>query len=460
MARHRITFWLFLLVALSPATRAVANGEEGTAAAWLPFVTQEFRDWRSTLAARGVEFGLTYVMDNFANVTGGVKRGGIEFGRFDARFDADLEKLIGWSGAKVHANSFGLYGTGLAHTNILNLANISEVEALPDLRLYELWIEQTLWGGALAIKVGQQVADIEFFDSQTDDLFVNGTFGWPTIFAVNLPDGGPSPPIAVPGVRVKAQPTDWVTVFAAIFNGNAAGPSCQGEPQRCDHHGLAMRVNDDPLLIGQVRFDYNLGLLPGNFTPGAWYHTGQFADQRFTAGGFLIADPSGPGVPNQLRGNNGLFAVLEQTLYRAPGDDTKGVSASAKGITAFARVAHSPPDRNLIDFYADGGIGFSRLVPGRPYDRFGVAIAYMHISNQVRLLDDDTQHFNGAPMPMRTFDAVIEVIYEAHVATGWLIEPFFQYVFRPGIPNPYNPVGVTTRIGDAAVFGLTSVLKY
>ena len=62
----------------------------------------------------------------------------------------------------------------------------------------------------------------------------------------------------------------------------------------------------------------------------------------------------------------------------------------------------------------------------------------------------------------RTFEAVIEVIYEAHVATGWLIEPFFQYVFRPsgGIPNPYNPVGVATRIGDAAVFGLTSVLKY
>ena len=45
---------------------------------------------------------------------------------------------------------------------------------------------------------------------------------------------------------------------------------------------------------------------------------------------------------------------------------------------------------------------------------------------------------NGAPMPMRTFEAVIEVIYEAHVATGWLIEPFFQYVFAPleGFPIP------------------------
>ena len=135
---------------------------------------------------------------------------------------------------------------------------------------------------------------------------------------------------------------------------------------------------------------------------------------------------------------------------------------SAKGITAFARVTHSPPDRNLIDFYADAGISFSRLVPGRPDDRFGFAAAYMHISNHVRQFDDDTQHFNGEPMPLRTFEAVVEASYEAHVMPGLLVHPFFQYVFRPagGIPNPYNPPRVTTRIGDAAVFGLTSTMKF
>jgi len=53
------------------------------------------------------------------------------------------------------------------------------------------------------------------------------------------------------------------------------------------------------------------------------------------------------------------------------------------------------------------------------------------------------------------------VIYEAHVKPGWLLQPYFQYVFRPsgGIPDPNDPSGVT-RIGDAAIFGLTTTIKY
>src|SRR4029077_13053562 len=94
---------------------------------------------------------------------------------------------------------FAIYGHGLTHTNILNLATISEIEAQPETRLYEAWLEQSFWGGKLMIKAGQQAADIEFFDSQTDDLFINGTFGWPAIKATNLPAGGAAAPR--PGAR-------------------------------------------------------------------------------------------------------------------------------------------------------------------------------------------------------------------------------------------------------------------
>ena len=448
------------------ASPVVAGSDDKSAASWLPFSTKESNETRGRLAKQGVEFGLIYVMDNITNVTGGTRRGGIEFGRFDPYLDLDLEKLMGWTGATLHANAYGLYGTGLTHTHILNFATISEIEALPDLRLYELWVEQTLWGGAVAIKVGQQAADIEFFDSETDDLFINATFGWPAIFSQDLPAAGPSPPIAVPGVRLKGQFSDQITAFGAIFNGNPAGPSCTKPPQLCDEHGLAFRVNDDPWLIGQIKFDYSLlfgtSSLPGNFTPGAWYHTGPFDDKHLTAMGQSIADPSGLGLPNKLRGNYGVFATLEQTLYRAPGADQKGVSATAKGITTFARAAFSPSDRNLIDFYADYGISFNRLMPGRPEDRFGFAAAYMHISNDVHLLDEDAEHFSGQPVPLRTFEMVVEAIYEAHIKPGWLLQPFFQYVFRPagGIQNPYNPPGTTARIGDAAIFGLTSTIRY
>ena len=115
----------------------------------------------------------------------------------------------------------------------------------------------------------------------------------------------------------------------------------------------------------------------------------------------------------------------------------------------------------MIDLYLDGGIGFAGLVPGRPLDRFGMAVAYMRISNADRNLDRDIQVFSGQPSPVRSNETLLELIYEAHIKPGWLLAPYFQYVFRPsgGIPNPTDPSGVS-RIGDAAVLGLTTTLKY
>src|SRR5882724_5677936 len=273
-------------------TGAQAGAKDESAAEWL--APKWFNEWHDALTAKGLNLGATYIGDNIANVSGGIKRGAIHLGRFEFSVDADLEKLAGWTGARFFANTFEIYGRGLTRNYLHNLATISETEALPDLRLYTAYIEQSLRNGAVNIRVGQQAADVEFFDSQTDDLFINGTFGWPAIKATNLPAGGPAPPIAVPGIRVKAALSDRITVFGAVFNGNAARPG-DGDPQTRDNHGLAFRVNDPPWIIGQVRFDYAIDIggrsLPGNFTPGVWRHYCRFDDQRFTAQGFSIADP-------------------------------------------------------------------------------------------------------------------------------------------------------------------------
>lgn len=447
----------------SAVSGAFAAAKDESAVDWFP-LPQWTNDWRASLADKGIALGATYIIDNIGNASGGMKRGAINFGRLDLGVDADLEKLVGWAGAKAHANVFAIYGHGLSRCCVGNLATISEIEALPDVRLYEAYIEQTLLNGALSIKVGQQAADVEFFDSQTDDLFVNGTFGWPAIKATGLPAGGPSPPIAVPGIRIKAQPTENFTAFAAIFNGDPARPGA-GDPQRRDDHGLAFRLKDPPWIIGQVRWDYSLDIagmrLPGNITPGAWHHFGNFNDQRWTAEGISLVDPAGSGIPARRRGNDGLFVVFEQTLYRPPSSNEPRVSASVPGVTAFTRVAYSPPDRNLIELYVDGGVSVSGLVPRRPQDRFGVAVAYMQISGDARALDSDNRALFDPAYPIRSNETLLELIYEAHIKPGWMLAPYFQYVWRPsgGIPNPLNPTSVA-RIGDAAVFGLTSTFKF
>ncbi|MET4116251.1 porin [Bradyrhizobium sp. JR4.1] len=444
------------------STSALAGAKDENAAEWL--APKWFNEWHDGLANKGLNFGAAYIADNIGNLSGGVRRGAIHFGRLDLSVDADLDKLVGWSGGRFYANAFVIYGRGLSRNCIMNLATISEIEALPDQRLYNAYFEQSFFNDRLNIRAGQQAADVEFFDSQTDDLFINGTFGWPAIKASNLPAGGPAPPIAVPGIRIKAALSDQVTLFGAVFNGDPSGPGNQ-DPQLRDHHGLAFRVNDPPWVIGQVRFNYDLDIggrsLAGNFTPGAWKHYGSFDSQRFATDGRSIADPDGSGIPAKLRGNYGIFAVIEQVLYRPPEVRESTTSASIPGVTAFGRIAYSPPDRNLIDLYLDGGIGFVGFVSGRPLDRVGVAAAYMRISNSARNLDVDTQFFTGIQSPVRSNETLIEMIYEAHIKPGWLIAPYFQYVFRPsgGIPNPDDPSGVA-RIGDAAVFGVTTTIRY
>src|SRR3954463_12484695 len=163
---------------------------------------------RTALEKAGITFSLTYIGETLGNSTGGLRRGTIYEGRLDAQFDADLEKLVGWSGATFHTNSYQIHGHGLTKFYLDNLMTASGIEALPSTRLYELWLEQKVLNDKVALRVGQLAADTEFLVSQYATLFVNATFGWPAIPGVNLPSGGPAYPLATPAVRLKIAPTD------------------------------------------------------------------------------------------------------------------------------------------------------------------------------------------------------------------------------------------------------------
>ncbi len=432
-----------------------ANADDTKAPATLGFLTTSRLS--DAFAKLGIQFNATYIGEVFGNASRGVRQGGVLTGRLDFGTDIDLDKMMGWTGAKFHANLFQINGQGLSRDYIGNLMLVSNIEALPSTRLYEVWIEQSLWNNKIAIRVGQQAADVEFFDSLYDDIFINSSVGWPAILGINLPSGGPSPPLAVPGIRIKAQLSDPITAYLAIFDGNAAGPGAE-DPQIRNPNGLAFRVNDPPLVIGQVRYGFNLGQesvgLPGAIEVGGWYHAGPFNDQRFTAQGISLANPLGSGVPGQLQTDHGLFILYEQLLARA-------AAGSGKGIGVFARASVAPSDRNLIDLYLDGGIEFLGVTPSRPNDTFGIAIEYIRISNAAQQYDRDQQIFANAAVPIRDYEAVLELTYQAEIMPGWMLQPTFQYVVHPagGAVDPNDP-SHTKRIKDAAVFGLRTILKF
>jgi porin len=323
---------------------------------------------------------------------------------------------------------------------------------LPATRAYELWIEQSLLRDRLAIRVGQQAADVEFFDSRYDDVFANSALGWPGITGINLPGGGPSPPLAVPGVRVKATLSEQLAAYVAVFDGYPASPGT-GDAQIGNPHGVLFRVNDPPWVIGQLRYGFDAGKgHPAKIVVGGWKHFGSFDDMRFGANGRLLADPLSFGLARKLNGNWGLYAVYEQLL-------TPAVAGSDNGIGFFFRASASPGDRNLISLYLDGGLEFIGVGSARPNDKIGIGVTYARISDSARQADSDIAIMTGSAFPRRDYEAVIELTYAAQVSEHCVMQPIFEYVIHPGggILNPYAPA---QRIKNAAVFGFRTTITY
>jgi porin len=404
----------------------------------------------------GIKFAATYIGETLGNASGGLKQGVIYEGRLNLAVDVDLQKLAGLREVTFHANMFQIHGDGLSRSYLNNFMVASGIEALPSTRLYEIWFEKK-WGDKFALRAGQLAADTEFINAKYTDVFTNASLGWPAITSVNLPSGGPSPPLAALGVRARANINDNLTIAAAIFDGDAAGPGPQ-DPQIRDNAGINFRINDPPLVIGEVQYIWNGKKgdpgLDGKFKVGGWHHFGAFDDQRFTAQGVSLASSLGSGVPASLSQDSGIYSVFEQKLFRVGNDDDRGI-----GI--YARVSSSPGDRNLIDLYADGGVELIGLSDARPKDKFGIAVGYARVSSQARALDADFQQLMGPAWPARRFEALATAVYQYEVRAGWTLQPNFQYFVHPG-GGATNPLGTTPGrvLKDAAVFGLRTVLKF
>ncbi|WP_375457552.1 carbohydrate porin [uncultured Enterovirga sp.] len=413
---------------------------------------------RSFLKSGGIEYSATYIAETLGNARGGVRRGAVYTGRLDLQLDADLETLAGWKGATFHTNAYFIHGQGLSGRFVGNLLTVSSIEALPASRLYEIWFEQKLFADALSIRVGQLAADTEFLVSQTATLFVNSTFGWPNITGVNLPSGGPSYPLATPGIRAKFLPAKGLSLQVGLFNGDPAGPTSDvPDPQRRNCCGTDFRLRDPAFLIGEAAYAYNTEKgspgEPGTVTLGGWHHLSRFDSQRFDADGLSRADPSSSGNAGRLRGNSGVYGIIDQTIYREADNQNNGASV-------FLRASASPSDRNLVDLYLDAGIAYKGLFEGRPNDTMGFGFGVSRISRAASALDRDVALFGGQPVPVRSGEAVLEATYQAVLAPGITLQPDLQYIIRPGggVINPRDPYG--RPIGNATVAGLRAIIRY
>jgi porin len=465
------------------ADGAVAAGSGPNQESPLPSLPDALRrltdvgGWRSSLEQAGWQFTFTYYGDAFGNPSGGVKQSLGYDGRFGVIVDADLAKLIGWTGGKFHASAHWIHGTQFSTINLQNLAVVSSIEAPGSTRLFNLWFEQK-FGDTVSLRLGQFAVGQTFMVSETAGLFVNAAFGWPVLPGTDLPSGSPAYPVATPGVRLAWTPNDQLTVRAAIFNGDPAGPGTQNPVFR-DPYGVSFRLNDAPLLIGEVAYAYNQDKatdkeqpgqegtgsqrphrtftsrgaaaagLPGTVKVGAWLHTGQFADQRFNSQGGLLADSST--FPLMHAWNVAVYGVIDQMLWRS----------GERELSGFLRAVATPSDRNAMSFYLDAGLTYQGLLDWRPDDTVGIAVSYNRISPLAAAYDRDVAIATATAMPIRSYETAIELTYQIQLAETWSVQPNLQYIIYPGghVPNPLDPSG-TSAIPNAFVVGLRTSLRF
>ncbi|MGY2049249.1 carbohydrate porin [Methylobacterium sp. JK268] len=415
--------------------------------------------FRAFLQDRGITFGVIYTAEAVRTARGGMRRGTATLGLLDIDIDVDLDGLAGWTGAKLHTTFYQVNGRGASRSYVGNLLAVSDIEALTSSRLAEYWFEQSLFDGLVALRVGQLATDTEYMVSQTGLLFANGTFGWPTGLAADLPGGGPAYPFGSPGARLKLVPNQNFSLQAGLYDGDPGGPDRFGrqpEPQKRNPNDLRFPLSDPALVIAEAAYAYGIEpgatVRPGTVTLGGWYHFGRFNALARDAGGLFLADPASTGVGRRLRGDSGVYGLIDQTIYQEPDDPNDGAAV-------FLRASWSPPDRNLVDLYVDTGIAYRGLLEGRSDDTIGLAFGLARISPEARRLDAAAAFF-GMPRPRRSVEAAVEATYQLVLGPGLALQPSVQYVFKPGggIPNPRDPDG--SRIRNAAVFGLRATVRY
>lgn len=416
-------------------------------------------DWggaRSALKDKGIEVTLNYIAETFSVLSGGINRAGSYEGRAEFSIDADLEKLVGWTGGGAHVTVFNLHSSkNNVAVNAGSLANPSNIDAISTTRLFTAWFEQN-FGSRFSVRAGQLAADDEFMTSETAGGLINGTFGWAGVLGANMRNEGPSFPLAAPGVRVKANATENLSVLAAVFAGDPAGPPCGLSAQECNETGTTFSTTGGTLWMGEMQYAVNQGKqaigLPGIYKLGGWYATTDFADQRYgvnaAGAAVLLSDASSVGPLNHA-GNWGVYGVADQMVARS----------GARSLNLFLRGGLSPSDRNLISYYFDGGAGIKGLFAGRPDDTLTLGVAYARISKDASAADQDLLNANGSPQFIRDREIVFELNYAAQIAPWWVLQPDLQFIVHPG-GNVADPNNANAAIPNAFVAGLRSTIKF
>jgi porin len=368
-------------------------------------------DWwglRQRLARAGITIDARLVLEGFKNFHGGLKTNRfVGASTFDLSLTLDTQKLAGWEGGKLYGDLEDHAGQNPSTDLVGDLQIFDKLNSKPYLQVFELWYQQKLFDSKLRIKIGKVDANTEFSVVENGLEFLNSSSQVsPTMFLL------PTTPAPMPSVNVFVAPHETYYVgFGAYYSNRSEGfGNLVGSPQdsQPSDHGA--------FLIGEAGLRWQQAPVfagGGNLKFGVWRHTGTFT--RFDG--------------SQQRGTYGYYTILNQTLWRPPGEPEGG-----RGARIFLEYGRTQRTIYTIDWHIGGGVAWRGLLSSRSHDIAGIGAQYAHISRQA-----------GLPQP---YELAMEAFYRLQI-TGWAaLMPDLQYIIHPGGQYPNALVGTLRLIVD------------
>jgi porin len=371
---------------------------------------------RDTMSQFGITPTITYVADLLGNPVGGRRRGAAYAGQLNADVSVDLGRLAGLQGLTFDISGNWASGTDLSTDDIGNFFIAGQAFAGDRVRLYTLYLDQSLLEGRLDVKVGRFAPGDDFLSWPDYTFFMNIALN-PAVYAtqVNVP-GFTAAPIATWGARVRAKPVDSFATMAGIY---------YSEPMR----DLVNTAGTDFGFAGSgigylsvVEFAYlhnqsagDTGL-PGTFRLGGYYDSNVYP---------VFSDPA-----VKRRGNWGLYLLLDQIVYR------EGPAGSGQGLALFGAFVAAPDQSiNTMPFFAAAGAVYRGALPGRDKDALAAVAYYGAFSRDLRGQNSET---------------VLELTYTLVLAPWLTVQPDLQYIIHPsGRTSVKNALVIGAQISIA-----------
>jgi porin len=396
------------------------------AGACAPAWPQNMNDAMDQLSKRGITPKVFYDGDTFANLGGGVQRGTTYEGNLHLQLSLNGERLFNWPGITANLTGLVIHG-GQPSSFSGDAQGVSNIAAPPDTKLEEAWVQYNTAASRFSVLAGRYDLNSEFYRLSSAGLFLNSSFGIGPEFAQSGLAGPSIFPNTAIGVRFGFKPAPDVVLRTAILDG--------APYDRPDGSHGAFRGGDGLLVVAEAailtrpghdrqpsnrrsRIGRGADLPPydNKLAMGAWRYTATFND---------LSDVDANGLPVQRHGSSGVYLLVDRLLFQAK-------DRPERKLAAFLQIGASDRRVNRFGSYAGLGLVATGLIPGRPADELGLAIATARNGSHYIV----SQQQQG--IPVQNSEIAIELTYLTQINKWLAMQPSFQYVIHPNTAPAVN----------------------